>query len=190
MTTYGYARVSTIGQNLATQLEALNKVGVDKVIKEKVSGVSKKKPQLDALLEALQDGDTLVVSRMDRLGRSTLQLLTLVEELNARGVDLVLLDMNVDTRTRTGKMMLTILAALAENERELIKEKQQEGIALAKQAGKYKGSVKKYGDNNPKMIHALELYEAGETVSKITKITEISKATLYRRLKELNITRS
>lgn len=189
MTIYGYARVSTKDQNLSTQIEALKKAGVDTIIEEKVSGVAKNKAGLDSLLESLQEGDTLTVSRMDRLGRNTVQLLALVEELNERGVHLVILDTNIDTRTRTGKLFLGMLSLFAENERELIKEKQAAGVELAKKAGKYKGRPKKFTDNNPKLQHALNLYIDGMTVKEVCTITGVGRTTLYDAIKEKNIVR-
>lgn len=188
---YGYARVSTTGQNLATQLEALKKAGCETIIEEKITGVAKKKERLDELIESLIDGDTLIVARMDRLGRSTLQLLTLVEELKERGVYLVILDLGIDTRTDTGEFFLTVMAAFSQLERKIIKEKTAAGIALAKKKGKYKGRPKKYTDKNPKLIHALDLYQTTDkTVKEILSITGIGRTTLYDAIKEKGITRN
>ena len=104
---------------------------------------AKQKPKLEKLLENLESGDALVVSRMDRLGRSTMQLLTLVEGLNERNIHLVILSPNIDTRDEIwGKLFLTIMSAVSEMERSLIKEKQRNGIALALAEGKYKGRRK------------------------------------------------
>ncbi|MFC0274995.1 recombinase family protein [Metabacillus herbersteinensis] len=149
-------------QKLATQLNHLKKYEVDKIISEKITGISIQKPKLDKLLEKLQDGDTLVITRMDRLGRSTMQLLTLVDELRLRNIHLVLLSPNIDTRDEIwGKLFLTIMSAVAEMERSLIKEKQRNGVAIAKSQGKYKGRVKKYHSKHSGMNHALDLYRSG-----------------------------
>ncbi|WP_243549979.1 recombinase family protein [Priestia megaterium] len=188
---YGYARVSTTGQNLATQLEALKKAGCETIIEEKVIGVAKKKERLDALLNDLQEGDTLIVSRMDRLGRSTVQLLQLVEEFEERGVHLVILDLNIDTRTHTGKFFLTVMAGFSELERTIIKEKTAAGIELAKKQGKYKGRPKKYTDKNTSLQHALELYQTTDkTVKAICSITKVGRTTLYDAIKEKGIARN
>lgn len=187
---YGYARVSTTGQNLSTQIEALKAAGCTKIVEEKIIGTTKKKPQLDALLNDLNEGDTLVVSRMDRLGRNTVQLLSLVEDFEARGVHLVILDLNIDTRTPTGKFFLTIMAGFAELDRTMIKEKTAAGIELAKKAGKYKGRPTEFTDNNPNLVHALELYETTDkTVKEICSISNIGRTTLYKNVKERGIER-
>ena len=182
---YGYARVSTKDQNLETQLQQLQEFGVKEVISEKISGIASKKNKLDALLHDLKENDTLVVTRMDRLGRNTVQLLQLVEELQQRNVDLVILNLGIDTRTPTGKFFLTIMAVFSELDRTMIKEKQYAGIRLAKKKGLYKGRPKKYTATHSGVKHALELRKTtNKTIKEISKITGISEATLYRRLKE------
>lgn len=182
---YGYARVSTKGQNLDTQLDELKRFGIDKIVSEKISGVQKKKDKLEELLISLKPLDTLVVTRMDRLGRNTVQLLQLVEDLQLREINLVILNMGIDTRTATGKFFLTVMAGFSELDRTMIKEKQRNGIALAKEKGLYKGRVKKYTSDHPGMNHALELrMKTNKTVKEICKITGISEASFYRRWKE------
>ncbi|WP_408011321.1 recombinase family protein [Pseudalkalibacillus sp. A8] len=183
---YGYARVSTQDQNLDSQIEQLTKYEVDEIVQEKISGVSKQKPQLDELLPKLTSGDTLVVTRMDRLGRNTVQLLQLVEELQERNIHFVILNLGIDTRTPTGKFFLTVMAAFSELDREMIKEKQRSGIKLAKQKGKYRGRVKKYTDKHPGINHAIELRKTtNKTVKEICTITGVSQAAFYRKLKEM-----
>jgi DNA invertase Pin-like site-specific DNA recombinase len=185
---YGYARVSSTDQNLGTQLEQLQKFGVDEIVKEKITGIAKEKPKLDELIDSLVVGDTLVVVRMDRLGRNTLQLLELVEELSERKVHLVVMDMNIDTRTPTGKFFLTIMAGFSELERTVIKEKQKNGIQLAKKNGKYKGRIKKYTQKHAGMNHAIQLYQGGKyTVKEICEITKVSRSAFYRELQEREI---
>jgi len=183
---YGYARVSAQDQNLDTQIEQLMKYGVDEIIKEKISGVTKQRPELDTILSKLIIGDTLVVTRMDRLGRNTIQLLQLVEQLREKDVHFAILNLGIDTRTPTGKFFLTVMAAFSELDREMIKEKQHAGIKLAKQKGVYRGRVKKYTDKHPGMNHAIELRKhTNKTIKEICQITGVSQAALYRRLKEL-----
>lgn len=138
---------------------------------------------LDELIVKLKPDDTLVATRMDRLGRSTVQLLQLVEELTKKDIYLVILNLGIDTRTPTGKFFLTVMAAFSELERTLIKEKQRAGIELAKKKGKYKGRIRKYTDSHPGMNHAIELYkERNKTVKEICEITRVSRAALYRAL--------
>lgn len=181
---YGYARVSTKEQNLATQLDQLQSFGVNRIVSEKISGIVAKKTKLDALLHELEVNDTLVVTRMDRLGRNTVQLLQLVEELQGKGIDLVILNLGIDTRTPTGKFFLTIMAGFSELDRTLIKDKQRAGIALAKKRGLYKGRPPKYTKSHEGIQHALELRKTtNKTIKEISQITGISQATLYRCLK-------
>lgn len=183
---YGYARVSATDQNLQTQLEELKDFGVNEIVHEKVSGVSKKKQKLDDLIAKLQPGDTLVVTRMDRLGRNTVQLLQLVEELSARDIYFVVINLGIDTRTPTGKFILTVMAGFSELDRTMIKEKQAAGIRLAKSKGLYKGRVKTYTDKHKGMQHALELRRTTDkTVNEICEITGVSRAAFYRKIKEL-----
>jgi DNA invertase Pin-like site-specific DNA recombinase len=185
---YGYARVSTQDQNLATQLQQLQEYKVDEIVKEKISGVSKSKLKLDSLINKLVAGDTLVVTRMDRLGRNTVQLLELVEHFSDKKINLAILDLNIDTRTATGKFFLTVIAGFSELERTIIKEKQYRGIQLAKQNGKYKGRPQKYIDKHDGMNHAVELFKTNnKTVAEICNITNVSRSALYRKLKELEI---
>jgi len=182
---FGYARVPTVDQNLDSQIEQLRNAKVDQIIQEKVSGVLEQKEALDQLLNQLIKGDTLVVTRMDRLGRNTKQLLELTEGLENRGVHLVILNLGIDTRTPSGKFILTVMSAFSELDRTMIKEKQQAGIMLAKRKGVYKGRKQKFKLSHEGVRHAVELYETTDkTVKEICKITNISEATFYRRWRE------
>ncbi|MCP3033566.1 recombinase family protein [Halobacillus sp. A1] len=181
---FGYARVSDVSQSLETQIEKLKGYGVDEIIMEKVSGVSEDK-KLNELLSSMRKGDSLVVSRMDRLGRTARQLLQLVEDLEEKEVNLVFLDLQVDLNSPVGKFFLTNLAGFAELERSQLKEKQRAGIEIAKEKGVYKGRVTWYTQDHPRIQHAFELYDAkNHTVREICKICNLSKATFYRKLKE------
>src|SRR3954470_4995784 len=140
---YGYARTSTNDQvaGLAAQVQALEKAGARKVYREHASAAGERE-QLDRLLERLEEGDTLMVTKMDRLARNVRQLLTLAEDLEARSVALRILDFNgetLDTRSPTGKLMLQMFGAFAEFERAIMLERQRVGIDQAKADGKYKG---------------------------------------------------
>lgn len=137
----GYARVSTIEQNEARQLVAFEGFTekITKTFIDKMSGKDTYRPQLQAMLEYVREGDVVVVSEFSRLARSTRDMLQIVQELTEKGVGLISLKEKVDTDTPQGRFMLTVFAALAELERETILQRQREGIAIAKQQGKYKG---------------------------------------------------
>lgn len=190
---YGYARVSTKDQKLSVQIEQLKGYGVDTIVKEKVSGKSIGcRAGFKSLLELVQEGDTIVVTKLDRFARSTKDALETIEYLNEKGVGLVILNfggMNVDTTTPTGKLMITMFSAVAEFELGINKERQREGIAKAKERGVYKGKPKKYTDRHAGLRHALELYQNRDenklTVKKIAEITGISEATIYREVRKL-----
>lgn len=133
---YGYARVSSVGQNLTAQIRQLKEAGCEGVFKEKVSGRKKEdREQFNILLEKVEKGDTIVVTKLDRFARSTKDALSTIEYLNNKGVSLVVLNMGgdkVDTATAIGKLMITVLSGIAEFEADMIKERQLEGIEEAK----------------------------------------------------------
>lgn len=137
----GYARVSTEEQNETRQLESFANYSekIRKVFIDKVSGKNMNRPQLQAMLDYVREGDVVVISDFSRLARSTRDMLQIVQELTEKGVGLISLKENVDTDTPQGRFMLTVFAALAELERETILQRQREGIAIAKQEHKYKG---------------------------------------------------
>lgn len=134
-----YVRVSTVEQNEARQLEGLKKYNIDKWFTEKVSAKDTNRPQLKAMIEFARHDDTIYVHDFSRLARSTKDLLDLVEQLRSKGIHLVSNKENLDTSTPTGKLMLTMIAAINEFERDNMLERQREGIAEAKKDGKYKG---------------------------------------------------
>jgi DNA invertase Pin-like site-specific DNA recombinase len=138
----GYARTSTLDQlaGLDAQVRDLEAAGCDRIFREQVSSVDVvRREQLDAALEYLRDGDTLIVTKLDRLARSVAHLLQIVEKIEAKGAFLRIIAMGIDTSTATGKLMLTVLGAVGEFERSVMLERQLEGIAKAKAEGKYKG---------------------------------------------------
>jgi DNA invertase Pin-like site-specific DNA recombinase len=191
---YGYGRVSSAGQNLTAQIKQLQEAGCDTIFKEKVSGRKKEdREQFNLLLETVQEGDTIVVTKLDRFARSTKDALNTIEDLNSKGVSLIVLNMGgdkVDTGTAIGKLMITVLSGIAEFEADMIKERQLEGIVEAKQRGVYKGRPKQYTKSNRVLQYALELFHNRATnkmtVKEIEEITKISKATLYRAVRELS----
>ncbi|TKH06157.1 recombinase family protein [Peribacillus simplex] len=189
---YGYGRVSSIGQNLTAQINQLKDHGCEVIYKEKVSGRKKdNREEFKKLLETVEEGDTVVVTKLDRFARSTKDALSTIELLNQKNVSLVVLNMGgdkVDTSTAIGKLMITVLSGIAEFEADMIKERQLEGIELAKQRGVYKGRPSKYTDKHKGLHHALELFNNRVTnkltVNEISDITKISRATLYRAVKK------
>lgn len=134
-----YVRVSTIEQNEARQRESLKKYNIDKWFVEKASGKDVNRPILQEMLEYIREDDTVYVEEFSRLGRSTADLLAIVQQIESNGAKFVSLKENFDTKTPAGKLQMTMMAAIAEFERAMILERQREGIAIAKQKGKYKG---------------------------------------------------
>ena len=148
-----YVRVSTVEQNEARQREALQIYGIDKWFIEKASGKDTKRPKLQEMLEYIREDDTVYVEEFSRLGRSTADLLSIVQQIEEAGAKFISIKENFDTKTPTGKLQMTMMAAIAEFERAMILERQREGIAIAKREGKYKGrkavsvpNIKEYYD--------------------------------------------
>ena len=180
MATIGYARVSTEGQELTAQLEQLGAAGVEKVFREKASGVKEDRPQLVAMLEHVRKGDTVVVCKLDRIARSTKHLLEIVEALEGKKVAFKVLNINLDTSTPTGKLMLSMLAAIGQFEREMMLERQREGIRLAKAAGIYKG---RKPTAKGQAARVLELISQGKTKQAVADEVGIGVASVYRIMK-------
>lgn len=180
----GYARVSSLDQNLDRQIEALNKEGCEKIYTEKITGANTNRPQLQLMLDELKEGDTIIIKDLTRFSRSTrdlFDLLDLIKEKKCflRSVSDVWLNTSIDNPFND--LLFHIMSALGEYERKMIKQRQKEGIALAKQKGQYQGRPIKYTENNPRFAHALELYEAGgHTIAEICKICSVSESTFYR----------
>lgn len=179
-----YVRVSTAEQNEARQIEALKKHNIDKWFTEKVSGKNMNRPQLEAMLDYVREGDTVYIHDFSRLARSTKDLLTIVEKLQNKKVHLVSNKENLDTSTPTGKLMLTMIAAINEFERENLLERQREGIAIAKEQGKFKGcQVKRIDDKT--FTEAYERYQRRElTKTQLAAELKISRPTLDKLIKD------
>ena len=143
----GYVRVSTVEQNEARQLATMEKYEVEKVFSEKISAKDTNRPKLKEMLDFAREGDTIVVHDFSRLARSTQDLLAIVETLEKKGVKLISSKENIDSSTASGKLMLTMVAAINQFERENLLERQREGIAIAKAQGKYKGRKEVKIDN-------------------------------------------
>lgn len=184
MANLGYVRVSTVEQNDARQKEALEKYNIDKWFEEKVSGKDTKRKKLQAMLDYCREGDTIYVHDFSRLARSTKDLLTIVEYLKEKNVHLVSNKENLDTSTATGKLMLTMIAAIAEFERENLLERQREGIAIAKRKGKYKGGQVKKIDEALFNKHYDEYKERKINKKQLAEVLSISRPTLDKLLKE------
>lgn len=174
-----YVRVSTAEQNEARQVEALEKFNIEKWFTEKVSGKDTKRPKLQAMLEFVREGDIVYVMDFSRLSRSVRDLLSIVDMLNEKKVRLVSLKENLDTSTPTGKLMLTMIGAIAEFERQNILERQREGIEIAKREGNYKGR-KPLELENFGLIY--QEWKAGKiTAVAACELLGIGRATFYRR---------
>lgn len=179
---FGYARVSTEHQNLDRQMDMLRHYGVDKIYMEKMTGTKRERPQLVALLDHMTEGDTVVIESLSRLGRSTKDLIELVELFDSRGVNLVSLKEAIDTSTSAGKLLFTLMSAIAQFERDVIAERTKEGLKAARARGKHGGRPTV---DSRKLTQAKKLYEAGQhTLREIEELTGIKKATLYRSLQK------
>ena len=181
MSIIGYARVSTLDQDHTTQIERLESAECEKVFSEKKSGTTKKsRTALAECIEFMREGDTLVITKIDRLARSARDLHNIVHDLDKAGINLLVLDQQIDTRTSTGKAFLGMLATFAEFETNIRKERQLEGIAKAKEKGVYKGRKATAQALKPKMV---ELLEQGISKPKIAKECGVSVASVYNVLK-------
>lgn len=183
----GYARTSTVDQQagLEGQERDLRAAGCERLFVEQVSSMAAKRTQLEAALDFVREGDSLIITKPDRLARSAGELLAIVNRLEGKGVGLVILSMGgerVDMRSATNKLMLTMLAGVAEFERNLMLERQREGIAKAKGEGKYKGRAP---TAQAKAGKVKELAKAGQTKEAIAKACGIGVASVYRILREV-----
>lgn len=181
MARYGYARTSTTDQRagLEHQIKSLLASGVSEedIITEEASAV-RERPQLDQLMKVLRQGDSLVVTTLSRLARSTKHLLQIAEELHEKQCSLQILDFGLDTSTAQGKMVLTMLAAVAEFERSLMLERQAIGVKKAKEEGKYKGRP---AVDDAKVKRVVQMRKSGEmTVEEIAKATDLGISTVYK----------
>ena len=174
----GYGRVSTGDQNADSQVDALTKAGANKVFIEKFTGTKLDRPELNKAFDYLRAGDQLVITKLDRLGRSTKDLLALLERLNELGVRLRVLDQNIDTSTAEGKFFFTIIGAVAEFERSLIVSRTRDGLAAARARGRVGGRKPKLSEKQ--QLEVRRLYEAGDkTVQEIGELFGVSRPTVY-----------
>lgn len=182
----GYARVSTVEQDAGfdAQLDELRKIRCEKIFSEKVSSVATKRSQLDAALEFTREGDVLVVTRLDRLARSVADFVRISDALDRKKVSLRVLAMGLDTANASGRLMLNVLSSVAQFEREVMLERQREGIAKAKAAGKYKGRTP---TARAKSAEVVALFNSGKGPSAIAKATGIGRASCYRILADAGL---
>ncbi|ELV07232.1 DNA-invertase from lambdoid prophage e14 [Wohlfahrtiimonas chitiniclastica SH04] len=181
----GYARISTADQNLDLQLEALKNFGCIKIFTDVASGAKAERPGLDDALNYLREGDTLVVWKLDRLGRSLSHLLQIIDSLSQRHIHFKsITDSAIDTTTSSGQLMLTMIAALSEFERNLIRERTKEGLAVAKARGRKGGRRPVITDQ--KLKKAKQLIDKGLTVREAASAIGVGKSSLYESLKKFN----
>lgn len=174
----GYARVSTLDQSLDLQIDALNSIGCEKVFQEKITGAKLDRPELNEAINYARANDVLVVWKLDRLGRSLKDLLAIVSNLERRQIGLRSLHENIDTTTPTGKLIFHIFAALAEFEKDIIKERTNAGLVAAKARGRQGGRPKSLTEKQIALLKTL--YEDKNTpISEIAKLLNISKKTIY-----------
>jgi len=179
----GYVRVSTSDQNLDLQLDALKQVGFDTIYKDIASGAKSDRVGLTEVLKYIRNGDTLVVWRLDRLGRSLRHLIDTINQINGQGSYFRSLQENIDTSTSGGKLIFHIFGALAEFERDIIRDRTKAGLEAARKRGKFGGRPKKMGDKKIALAKTL-IADKSNSLNDICKILQVSKATLYRYLKK------
>ena len=181
----GYARVSTGLQNLNLQEDRLNQYGCEKIFSDHISGAKSKRPGLDRAIEFARSGDTIVVWRLDRLGRNMEDLITLVNELNERGVSFHSLEENItmDKSSSTGQLLFHLFAAFAEFERNLILERSSAGRIAARARGRYGGRPEKLNKQDLNLLKTL--YDNGTPIKTIAEQWKVSRTTIYRYLNKL-----
>ncbi|MCI0768477.1 recombinase family protein [Bacillus sp. TL12] len=179
---YGYARVSTKQQDLIRQIDMLQEYNCTEILTEKMTGTKSDRPELNRLKDKIRPGDTLVVESFSRLGRSTKDLIELVEYFESKGVKLISIKEQFDTNTPQGKLMLTVFQAFSQFERDLIAQRTQEGLESARARGRVGGRPRV---KNSFIERALKLYDSKEySIQEIVNMTGISQATLYRYIRK------
>jgi DNA invertase Pin-like site-specific DNA recombinase len=179
----GYIRVSTQEQNTIRQEVLMKSLGVDEIYIDRMSGKNANRPELQKMMEYVRKGDTVIVESISRFARNTRDLLELVEQLTAKGVEFVSRKEAIDTTTPTGKFMLTVFGAVAELEREYILQRQREGIAIAKEQGKYKG---RKPIEAPEFEQTIAKWKSGAiTAAEAMRTLHMTKTTFYRKVKRL-----
>ena len=195
MTKIGYARVSSKEQNLDRQLQALE--GVSKVFSDKLSGATTERPQLQAMLDYIREGDIVVVSELDRLGRNNKDLTQIMNIIQQKGATLEVQNLpsmngieDDNLRRLINNLVIELYKYQAESERNRIKERQAQGIVLAKENGKFKGGKPKFSENDPRLQLAFKLYLDGSTEKDVERQTGINRRTFQRYRNKFNIHRN
>ena len=178
----GYGRVSTTDQNTSSQEDALKTAGVEKLFVDTFTGTKANRPELDKLRNQLRPGDVLVITRLDRLGRSTKDLLNLVAEFESDGVQLEVIEQNIDTSSPEGKLFFTMVAAFAEFERSIMQARTKDGLAAARARGRVGGRKPKLQSSQVAMIK--KSFADGMAVTDIATSMKVSRPTIYRALGE------
>src|SRR5699024_6242382 len=177
MSKIGYARVSTRDQNLNSQIDVLNEYGCERIFSEKVSGRKYKRTELDKCLDYLREGDTLVITKLDRLGRTTKQLIELSQHLDEKNIDLEIIAMKINTKDVMGKMFFTMITAIEEIEANLLSERTKKGLESARSRGKMGGRPKFQKDKRETVI---SLYESKKyTIKEIIRMSVVSQDIKY-----------
>ena len=182
MAVVGYARVSSVGQSLEVQQEKLVSYGVDKLFAEKLSGTTAARPELKSCLDYVREGDVLVITKLDRLARSTLHLHKIVNDLNERGVGFKVLDQSIDTTTKEGRLLFSILASLPEFETELRAERTNEGRIAAMERGVKFGAKPKLTEDQ--IAEMIQKRSHGVLIKDLMTEYKLSKASVYRLMSE------
>ena len=179
----GYIRVSTYEQNPARQEVLMKELGVEKLFLDKLSGKDKERPQLQAMLEYVREGDTVVIESLSRLGRSVKDLIEINEELTKKGVALKSKKEEIETLTASGRLMFNVIAAIAQFEREIMLERQREGIAIAKAKGLYKG---RKPISHPDFNKIVSIWKNGDitAVEAMKRLGNMKPTTFYRKIKK------
>ncbi len=179
---FGYGRVSTLDQSLDAQKDALVKAGATKIFVEKITGTKASRPELDLMRQMLRQGDTVFITRIDRLGRSAKDLLNIVSDFEARGVNLKVIEQNIDTSTNEGKLFFTMVAAFAEFEHSMMVSRTKDGLAAARARGRVGGRKAKLSDAQVGKL--IELFAAKQiTIQELANMYGISRPTVYRLVK-------
>lgn len=178
---FGYCRVSTEEQVLDRQLESLKKYNCDEIFMEKITGTKANRPELNKLKEKVREEDIVVIESLSRLGRSTKNLLELVEYFKGKKVKLISTKENIDTESATGQLLLTVLSAISQFERDLTVERTKEGLIAARARGRKGGRPK---SDEKALNKAIKLYQSKEySIKEIVSMTGISQSTIYRNIK-------
>tara|TARA_R110002111_G_scaffold115634_4_gene176593 strand:+ start:704 stop:1279 length:576 start_codon:yes stop_codon:yes gene_type:complete len=177
MSKVGYARVSTTGQSLDVQMSKLEAAGCDKIYQEKRSGKTASRPEFKKCLEYIRSGDTLIITKLDRLARSVIHLSQIADRFQTEGIELIVIDQSIDTSTSTGRLMFNMLSCIAEFENDLRSERQKEGIAKAKEKGVKFGRRSKL---TPELEDKIVSLRESKSVADIANETDLGVATIYR----------